>query len=71
VELEREQNQLKYYISLLEERQALVIQLSYVQRVPQDKAAAELGVSIRTVQSLKGQAVTALADMYRLASEVH
>jgi hypothetical protein len=49
----------------------LVIQLSYVQRVPQDKATAELGVSIRTVQSLKGQAVTALADMYRLASEVH
>lgn len=71
VELEREQNQLKYYISLLEERQALVIQLSYVHRVPQDKVAAELGVSIRTVQTLKGQAVTALADMYRLASEVH
>lgn len=71
VELEQEQDRLKYYISLLEERQALVIQLSYAQRVPQDKVAAELGVSVRTVQSLKSKAVAALTEMYLLTAKMH
>jgi hypothetical protein len=71
IELEREQNRLKYYISLLDERQAWVIQLSYIKKIPQDQAAAELQVSIRTVQSLKGRAIAALTEMYQIAEKFH
>jgi DNA-directed RNA polymerase specialized sigma24 family protein len=55
----------------LDERQAWVIQLSYIKKIPQDQAAAEMQVSIRTVQSLKGRAIAALAEMYQMAEKFH
>ena len=64
VELEREQDRLEYYMSLLEERQAEVLQLTYFKNLSQEETAKSLGLSVRTIQSLKSKALSALMEMY-------
>lgn len=62
--LEQEQERLKYYISLLPQRQANVIKLSYFERYTQEAVAAKMEIAKRTVQMLKAQAIEALVAMY-------
>ena len=64
VTLEQEQERLKYYVSLLTERQASVIKLTYFEEYTQDEVAEQLDIAKRTVQMLKAQAIDALAAMY-------
>ena len=64
VTLEQEQERLKYYVSLLTERQASVINLTYFEGLTQDEVAERLDIAKRTVQMLKAQAIDALAAMY-------
>ena len=47
VTLEREQERLKYYVSLLNERQKKVIQLFYFNGMTQDEVADKLEVTVR------------------------
>lgn len=64
VELEREQERLKYYVSLLEERQEKVIKLFYFEGMNQDEAAEQMAVSVRHIRSIKTKAINELVSMY-------
>lgn len=64
VTLEQEQERLKYYVSLLAERQANVIKLIYFEGYTQEDVAERLKIAKRTVQMLKAQAIEALVAMY-------
>ena len=64
VELEREQERLKYYVSLLEERQEKVIKLFYFEGMNQDEVAERMAVSVRHIRSIKAKAINELISMY-------
>ena len=64
MKLEQEQDRLNYYLSLLETRQEQVLRKAYLEKVPQEQVARELGVSVRSVQDIKATAIDALAEMY-------
>lgn len=67
VELEDEQNRLKYYVSLLNRRQAEVIRLTYFEACGQDEAAKKIGVVPRTMRRIKKEAVSKLVELYSLS----
>lgn len=70
VELEQKQKRLEYYVSLLEERQATVIQLVYFKRLPLEEIASQIGVALRTVRKIKDHAIDELAKMYDFTKSV-
>lgn len=70
VELEREQKQLDYYISLLNVRQARVIKLLYKQNLPQGKVEKAMGLSAKTIRKLKNEALDALTEMYEFVADM-
>lgn len=70
VELEREQERLEYYVSLLEERQATVIQLIYFKRLPLEEIASQVGVVLRTVRKIKDHAIDELTKMYDFTGQL-
>lgn len=71
VTLEKEQQRLKYYVSLLNERRKKVIQLFYFERMTQDEVADALGVTVRYVHSIKAKAIDELVSMYDYVSSLH
>ena len=64
VTLEQEQERLKYYVSLLPDRQVSVIKLTYFEGRTQEDVAEKMELAKRTVQMLKAQAIDALTAMY-------
>lgn len=62
--LERRQKKLLYYISLLEKRQAEVVRMVYMEGVPTKKAAEQHGLTVRTIERIRKDAVDNLAEMY-------
>ena len=64
VTLEREQERLNYYVSLLNERQRKVIKLFYFEGMTQDEVADALDVTVRYVHSIKAKAINELVSMY-------
>lgn len=70
VALEREQERLKYYVSLLAERRASVIKLTYFEGYTQEDVATKMGIAKRTVQVLKAQAIDDLTAMYDYTTEL-
>ena len=71
VTLEREQERLKYYVSLLNERQKKVIQLFYFNGMTQDEVADKLEVTVRYIHSIKARAINELISMYEYVSCFH
>ena len=69
VELEREQKRLDYYISLLNERQAKAIQFFYEKELTQGEVEKLMGLSAKTVQKKKKEALDALVVMYEFISD--
>lgn len=69
-ELEREQSRLEYYVSLLSKRQAEVIRRTYFELESQETVAKALNVSVRTVQTIKAQAIEALGELYCLTAKL-
>jgi len=67
VELEREQEKLMYYISLLDDKQALVIRRYYFEGCAWREIAQELHIVTRTVHKIRNQALDHLAAMYAFA----
>lgn len=67
VELEREQEKLAYYISLLDDKQAMVIRRFYFEGHAWREIAQELHVVTRTVHKIKNHALDRLAAMYAYA----
>lgn len=64
LELEAEQDRLRYYVSLLEEREAQVLRRTYFEGRSWEAAARELKVALRTVHKIKNRAIGHLADLY-------
>lgn len=62
--LERWQKKLLYYISLLEKRQAEVVRMVYMEGVSTKKAAEQHGLTVRTIERIRKDAVDNLAEMY-------
>jgi len=66
VELERNKKRLDYYISLLESRQAKVLQLVYFKKMTWEEVATRIGVAPRTARKIKDNAVDELVKLYDL-----
>ena len=64
VELEQEQKRLNYYITLLDERKAIVLQLIYFKKLPLEEIASRIGVVLRTVRKIRDRAIDELVRMY-------
>ena len=62
--LERRQKKLLYYISILEKRQAEVVRMVYMEGVSTKKAAEQHGLTVRTIERIRKDAVDNLAEMY-------
>ncbi len=67
LKLEGEQDRLRYYVSLLEKREAEVIRLVYFEGHNQDEAAEKLGIVPRTLRRIKKEAIAKLTQMYSFA----
>lgn len=64
LELEAVQDQLRYYVSLLEKREAEVLRLTYFEGISQDSISELLGVVPRTMRRIKKEAIMKMAEMY-------
>lgn len=64
VALEREQERLKYYVSLLRTRHAELLKLLYFEGYSQEKCAKKLEIATRTVRRIKDEALDELTEMY-------
>lgn len=64
VALEKEQERLKYYVSLLKARHKKVIQMFYFDEMTPDKVAEALQVTVRYAHSIKSNAINELVSMY-------
>lgn len=67
--LELEQRRLRYYVSLLDERQATVIRLQFFERLPIEEIEKELRLTARSLRSIRKKAIGQLAEMYALVPE--
>lgn len=64
LELEAEQDRIRYYVSLLKRREAEVIRLVYFEDCNQDAAAKKLGIVSRSLRRIKKEAIERLVEMY-------
>ena len=70
VSMIRERDRLHHRISLLEPRQAEIIQEYYIRRNSWGDIAKNMGISLRTAYSTRQQAVDALVQMYTFTGVV-
>lgn len=68
LKLEREQDRIRYYVSLLVRREAEVIRLFYFEEMTMENVEEKMCLSAKTVRKLKNQAVESLAEMYEFAA---
>lgn len=62
--LERKQKKLVFYVGLLEKRQADVIRLMFMQGMSTVEIAEDYGLTCRTIDRIKREAIENLAEMY-------
>ena len=62
--LELEQDRLRYYVFLLEKREADVTRSFYIEDVSWEEIAQKIGVALRTVHKIKNRAVDHLSELY-------
>ncbi len=70
-ELEQRQNKLEFFISLLEKRQADVIKLLFLDKVPPKEVAELYGLTYRTIDRIKNAGIEAHAEMYAYSEQFH
>lgn len=64
LELEKEQDRIRYYVSLLEQREAEVIRLFYFEGYSLEDTAKSVEVALRTVYKIKNRAIDHLVTLY-------
>ena len=64
LELEAEQDRIRYYVSLLEKRESEVIRSFYIEGISWDEIARKIGVALRTVHKIKNRAINHLVELY-------
>lgn len=69
VTLEREQERLNYYVSLLNPRHAQLLKLLYFEGCSKEECAQKLEIATRTVRRIKDNAILELVEMYSFAGE--
>ena len=69
VPLERETERLRYYISLLDQRQAEVIQLYYFEQESWDAISQKMGLTPKPLRRLRDAGIDRLAEMYELSGK--
>lgn len=67
MELEAEQDRIRYYMSLLEKREAEVLRLFYIEKMTTEAIQKTMKHSAKTLRKLRDQAVTTLAEMYEFS----
>lgn len=67
--LECEQKRLNYFIDLLEERQAKVIRLVFIEGIPTKEVAVRFDLTYRTIDRIKRAAIESLAEMYAYSDQ--
>ncbi len=70
VTLEREQERLNYYVSLLNPRHAELLKLLYFEGYSQEECAKKLEIATRTVRRIKDDAIEELTEMYSFTGEI-
>lgn len=70
LKLKTVQNQLEYYVSLLDKRQEEVIRLTFFEGIDQDGIAKSLGVVPRTLRRIKKEAIEKLTKMYTFTEDL-
>lgn len=65
--LEREQERLKYDVSLLRTRHAVLLKLLCFEGYSQERCAKKLEIATRTVRRIKDEALDELTEMYSFA----
>lgn len=69
VELEEIQDKLTHYISLLDDRQKLVIQVLYVEKLSMRECEQRMKISAKTIRKLRNEAVSTLEGMYHFVAD--
>ena len=64
IELEAEQDRIRYYVSLLEKRESDVIRSFYIEGISWDEIAQQIDVALRTVHKIKNRAINHLVELY-------
>lgn len=64
LELEAEQDRIRYYVSLLGKREAEVLRLFYFDGYSWEDTAKKIGVVLRSVYKIKNKAINHLAELY-------
>ena len=67
-DLERQQERLLYYISLLDQTEADILRMTYINGMVNEEIAQRLGVAIRTVSKHRSRAVNRLCEMFEYLS---
>lgn len=70
VTLEREQEKLNYYVSLLSSRHSELLRLLYFEGYSQEECAKKLEIATRTVRRIKDDAINELTEMYSFTDEI-
>lgn len=67
LELEAEQDRIRYYVSLLAKRETEIIRLFYFEGFSWEETAEKVGVALRSVYKIKNKAIDHLVDLYTYA----
>lgn len=69
-ELEQKKSRIDYYVSLLSGRKAQIVRQSFFEDMTWDEIAQEIGVTPRTAQLLRHQAIDELVKMYEFSNKI-
>ena len=69
--LESQQQRLIHYIGLMDEKDAEVIRMTYMDGMDTDQIAAQTGVSVRTVRTRRTNAINHLCAMFEYTATLH
>lgn len=69
-ELEQKKSRIDYYVSLLNDRKAQIVRQSFFEDMTWDEIAQEIGVTPRTAQLLRHQAIDELVKMYEFSNKI-
>lgn len=70
LELKAEQDRIRYYVTLLEKREAEVIRLFYFEGHSKEDIAKKIKVVQRTVNKIKTRAIDHLVELYTFTSDL-
>lgn len=71
LELEAEQDRIRYYVSLLDKREAEVLRLFYFEGYSWEETAKRSGVVLRSIYKIKNKAIDHLAELFAYTTSLN